>query len=178
MKKIIILEGPDGSGKSTAAKMLQTKFGYIHVHEGPPPPELDPQEYYWKKLLHYIEESQRTSFVLDRFHLGELVYAPIARTPRFTYRAMDRISEALTSADGTCIICLPSFSLCFRNWEIKLQNKNDYLKSYDRFRDSYYRFKALSSYFPTWNYESQSLEDFLLSHRLGILKSVPEGVEQ
>jgi hypothetical protein len=69
-----VLEGPDGAGKSTLAKMLAEHHELSIDHFGPP--TKTPLDEY----LGFLAEKGRShKRVLDRFHLGESVYGPIYR---------------------------------------------------------------------------------------------------
>ena len=39
--KVVVLEGPDGGGKTALANEL-VRHGYTYHHEGPPPKNVDP----------------------------------------------------------------------------------------------------------------------------------------
>lgn len=76
---LIVLEGPDGAGKSTIAKhLLHMLNPSILLSSGPP--GQDPKSEYLGKL----ETASRSmvngvSVVIDRLHIGELIYGPLLR---------------------------------------------------------------------------------------------------
>lgn len=76
---IIIVEGPDGCGKSTLVRELNDNIsGSQVIHFGPPDPiDLDPFLQYEKILYPYIE--QGNTIICDRSHWSERVYGPLLR---------------------------------------------------------------------------------------------------
>jgi len=67
----IILEGPDGAGKSTLAKTLAKKFDLNIIHSSKDDPNT--LEYY-KKLL-----KDNPKGIFDRFYFSEIVYGKVLR---------------------------------------------------------------------------------------------------
>jgi hypothetical protein len=79
---IIALEGPDLSGKSTAAQQLMAvKSNAELLKKGPPVNGLTILEQYLKPLSDRADvlADNKITLVLDRWHIGELVYGPILR---------------------------------------------------------------------------------------------------
>ena len=73
---MIVIEGCDGTGKTTLAKNLASLLGLEYVHESTPK-GLDNFQYYLDRAL----ELPRNA-VLDRFHLGEYVYPKLKNDGR------------------------------------------------------------------------------------------------
>lgn len=69
---LIVIEGPDKTGKTTLAKAIAKKLGYEYVHFSAP--KGSPADEYIDFLLKLKKPT-----VCDRFHLGELVYGPMFR---------------------------------------------------------------------------------------------------
>ena len=73
---IIVLEGPDLAGKSTMAKALKQRMPYsVILKQGPPRDGRSILETY----LLPIETFNRETLILDRWHVGELIYGPLLR---------------------------------------------------------------------------------------------------
>jgi thymidylate kinase len=161
--KVLIIEGPDGGGKTTLANTL-FHLKYRYFHEGPPPVD-EPYKlhYYAQKLLTVL--GRKRPVVFDRFHLGEMVYAPIARNDNsFGYAEM-RIFNRLLDATGTqCLIAIPSFETCLENWKKKFRAGNDFLKNERKFMDSYHKFMGLTAYTGRVNYEDQEEYRRIVKH--------------
>lgn len=69
---IILIEGPDGTGKTTLAKLLCDAYGMEYLHFGIP--DRHPMDY-WFETLSKIDKPT----VIDRLHISEEVYGPIYR---------------------------------------------------------------------------------------------------
>jgi thymidylate kinase len=70
---ILILEGADGTGKSTLSKEL-SRYGFQVMHRPFDPTYLDFFDAYRKLLLSLTED-----IILDRSFISEIVYGPILR---------------------------------------------------------------------------------------------------
>lgn len=68
---LIIVEGPDGTGKSTLVKTLREKYKFIS--RKPIDRNRKYQSYYWKKFLDKYSKGKGI-YVVDRCYLSELVY--------------------------------------------------------------------------------------------------------
>jgi hypothetical protein len=81
--KIIVLEGPDGVGKTTLADAIEaaeTDVKVVRFRQGPPPEGVMPALHYMDGVDDIVKSSEDGSTVIvDRFHVGELVYGPILR---------------------------------------------------------------------------------------------------
>jgi hypothetical protein len=82
---VIVLEGPDGAGKSTLARRiiehdaLLTRRRHL-MHRGPI--RSDALTEYLRPLNEVVDDAQNgvdSVFVFDRWHVGELIYGPILR---------------------------------------------------------------------------------------------------
>jgi hypothetical protein len=112
---IVIVEGPDGAGKTQLARQLAQDHQLLYHHEGPPPVGVDPLHHYGSILEHarYVP----SGIVFDRFALGERVYGPMLRGKDGLGEDGWRIfTRLLKAADATTILCLPPFATCHANW--------------------------------------------------------------
>jgi len=73
----IIIEGGDGTGKTTLAEELAVQFNAEYEHVGPPRTDMTP----FAEHIEYafVLAEQYGSVVFDRFHLGCFAYGPIWR---------------------------------------------------------------------------------------------------
>jgi len=99
---LIIIEGPDKSGKTTLARAIEKKFGYKYEHFGPPGP--DPAGEYARFLINLKEPT-----VCDRFYLGEQVYGPLLRKESLITDLQKVVIERLCRYRGAILIyaCAP-----------------------------------------------------------------------
>jgi hypothetical protein len=128
----VIIEGPEGSGKSTAAMFLQNKFGFNYYHDGPPDPDVTEKNFF--KYYNMITEAFRQPFVWDRSILGELVYGPIFRSRSRASRedVWNFVGKLGYKGAGiTTILLLPSLETVRQNWYKTRNEQKDKAKSND-----------------------------------------------
>jgi len=104
---IIVLEGSDGTGKTTLARHLQEKLGahYIHLTYRWPD-KMD--KYHVAALLHAISIIEKTDkpVILDRWWLSEAVYSKVFRGGSKWPQLGRSLERALLSRGGIYIMCL------------------------------------------------------------------------
>ncbi len=177
MGKIIILEGPDGGGKTTLAKALIDK-GYRYRHEGPPPLGRSLTDHYLRILNETIESP--FDFVHDRLWLGERIYGPVARgVDNLGLDGQKLFMRLHNSKSILQVICLPSTETAERNYSLKIKDQHDYLKSMSHWKkvyDLYFKW-AMDNSGLIYNYEENSPQDILSSSDLLWLhnKVLPKG---
>jgi hypothetical protein len=127
---IIILEGPDGSGKTTLAHDLQQRFNLAYHHEGPPPPNVPILDHLGTVLDGY----RGKNVVIDRFALGERVYGPIVRGHDSLGADGWKVIRRLMRAVGAMeVLCLPSYDTCYAAWSsgrAEMFNKVEHFKQF------------------------------------------------
>lgn len=81
MARIIILDGPSRTGKSTITENLCKKHGWKHVQiEKRRPKGYDLRSFYrgiWDATMSILPQFENETFVMDRFIFTELAYASI-----------------------------------------------------------------------------------------------------
>jgi thymidylate kinase len=122
----IILEGPDGAGKTTLAQELVRVFNLEYHHEGPPPLDRYPIHHYSELIT-----SRRRPTVFDRLHLGETVYGPLLRGSSRISRKELNILDRLTPSPT--IICIPDLDTCLEN----CSKKEELIKDESQLKSAY-----------------------------------------
>ena len=107
----IIIEGPDGAGKTALALTLCKSLSMGYHHEGPPPANIDRYGHYMSVLRSFEQ-----STVIDRFHLGEAIYGPLLRGGSGLAPAqIIAINQKIIREGGRIIVCLPPWEICLEN---------------------------------------------------------------
>lgn len=109
---IFILEGPDGSGKTTLARTLMQRFNIKrYVHMGVPEPVDRPFDYWMKRLLPHAGP-----VVIDRLHWSEDIYGQLFRGgSRLTDLDRWQLEGWLLAQGATIIQCLPPLEVVTEN---------------------------------------------------------------
>ncbi len=103
---MIVVEGPDGSGKSTLVAALENKFGIVSKHFGGPPADMQEIQ---ERVMSSLNEP-----LLDRWSpISEQVYAPI----RGQHRSMDILDTFVNKYRPFVIYCRPPKIDLMRNKE-------------------------------------------------------------
>lgn len=139
MSRVIILEGPDGAGKSHLADRLRSEFGFEYIHSDKPRPGENLFYTYtctlWKAIL------SRRPVVIDRLYLGELVYGPIMRGDSLLTMMQVNLLNRVKRANGVReVLCLPPFDVCRSHWA---SGRPEYVPDYTKFRLIYEGYEAL-----------------------------------
>ena len=115
----VIIEGPDGAGKTSLARFICHRHTMAYHHEGPPPDG--------SALHHYAGLLMNTTkpTVFDRLHLGELVYGPLLRgDSKLAPADVDLLNEVILNRCITVVACLPPWETCFAN----NRDKDEFIK--------------------------------------------------
>lgn len=141
--RIIILEGPDGGGKSTLASDL-AELGYQVRHTGPPTTAFPYLEY--TKALASAVTYQRTglsahTYVFDRLHVGERVYGFVLRGEdklgAALHRQLDRI---LLGIGGIVVFCQTDPARMLATWEMRKAKGDELVTDTGRYEALFTRY--------------------------------------
>lgn len=142
-KRLVIFEGPDGGGKTTAAKLYATEIGARYVHFG-----LIPKiggdalcRIYLDAMLPALLGYQ--SVVMDRSWISEpiygLVYRGVNRLSTENRRMLERVALV---CGASVVLCLPSFESCSQVFNGR--RDQEYLKSTSTLQKVYNRYAKVA----------------------------------
>lgn len=105
---LFILEGSDGSGKTTMAGALEDAYRLhypqgevLRLKAGPPdPPDRNAVEEYELGLLRQLPDNPASLVVCDRWNLGEMIYGPLLRQNRRLSRGQELHVEMFLQSLG------------------------------------------------------------------------------
>ena len=156
---IIVVDGPDGCGKSTLAKRLAHELDFEYRHTWQPPcTDGNPFKHYLDILIKYMMED----VVLDRGVLDELVYPKILNRPtNVTKKGAQSLTDLAKLNGGTTIICLPLWEACRDNWRKNWHT--EFLRSEVHLFQSWDLFKQIQEEFHLirFSYTEETIENFL-----------------
>ena len=168
---IVILEGPDGGGKSTLAKKLPDMAGYQIVKTNAPRPGENLFKSYTDSLLAAVKSKQPV--VLDRHYLGESVYGPLLRDEdRLGRQGRDLIERLIAARGVRLVICSPPWVALVKGWA----GKDDLLKRQTQLRQvrQAYLGEARRLGLEVYDWTKCALTG--MSTHLTALPSLPDGV--
>mgnify|MGYP000997789991 CR=1 FL=1 len=105
MKYKLILEGPDGAGKSTLAKSIGKTWHHGYYE--------DAKEMFCEVAKSILSECQ----VIDRCHYSEIVYSGIHRNEKQRLGSKVRMLDRLILSKKYIVVkCLPDYEICYKAW--------------------------------------------------------------
>jgi thymidylate kinase len=138
-KQLIIVEGPDGAGKTTLIKKTFKKQSRVFKmrHHGAYPGEEEIAQHYMKTM--WPAFTGRQAIIMDRCWLAEPIYGAAFR------QGQDRIGVAYArmlervalTCRGVVVLCLPPFSVCAKAFKARLAVGKEYLDSVPTLRKVY-----------------------------------------
>lgn len=128
---IIIIEGPDGAGKSTVVKqLLESHPGATLMHFSNPLTDQDDRDY-WKVYTRAIANGdwKNNTLIMDRSWYSDIVYGPIFRKTRYIDKEMLTLLENVVVSNGGGYVVYVTASLsklwsrCLKRGEAFVQTK-------------------------------------------------------
>ena len=167
---VIILEGPDGGGKTTLARWLRDQRGYQIVKTNAPSPKENVFKSYTDSLLAAVESGQPT--VLDRHYLGEGIYGPLLRgEDRLGRQGRDLLERLIAACGVRLVICSPPWAELVKGWA----GKDDLLKRQAQLRQVRQAYLSEARRLGLEVYDWTRAADGPVSY-LKVMPSLPDGV--
>lgn len=135
---IIILEGPDGSGKTTLANQIAEQTGYMLLHRSQPKTDEDK-----KRMMDEYLQVIRTgkNCIFDRSWYSEMVYGPVMRDASvISYPQMYDLERSLTKRGAIIIYCTQTMETL---WQRCGKRGEDYITDIKTFSEICKGFDAL-----------------------------------
>lgn len=126
----ILVEGPDGAGKTTLSKNLAEAFGYEYVHFSYPKDEAEAKALF-NTYLTFIQTHDNC--VVDRMFPSTMVYGAVLRgEPELTDSQHDRLVIELGLKDAVILFCANDTDVL---WQRCQERGEEYIMSYYDFED-------------------------------------------
>lgn len=126
---LVILEGPDGGGKTTLAnELLKATIGAATLkRHGPYPGESRIAKHYLASVMDAVIHPAKL-VIMDRAWHSEPIYGAAWRNGENRLSAMDVVAleSAAKIAGGVLVICLPPYDVCLTAWKTRMGK--EYLK--------------------------------------------------
>ena len=180
---IIILEGPDGAGKTTLAEALRQRLQQSHmtqiVKHGPYT-NLVPEELckiFFRSMTQALTYNDHV--IMDRSWLSEHIYGNVYRGGNVRVDLpRKRMLERVALARGAVVVhCQPSFDLCAATFTSR--SDDEYLDNVDQLRQVYDEYESLKLHtsLPVIHYDYQydEVDDLLAKVKAASIENGAEG---
>ena len=148
---ILIIEGPDGAGKTTLAEQISGQTGWPIEHRSKPETP-EEKEIMMGEYLQLVKASRNV--ILDRCWYSEMVYGKVMRDQSYIdYPQMYELERQLAKHGAMVIYCTgPKAAL----WMRATRRGEDYITSRDKFNaicEEYDKLMECPHYIPVVRYE-------------------------
>lgn len=142
MENLIIVEGPDGSGKSTLVKFLATHFGASTTHFGA---LLRLNKLFPEYMNAMLNRSTLSPKIFDRSWISEPIYGRVMRSDscRISVGEQRMLERVALTRCVVVIYCLPPIGDCLDVYQGRRQK--EYIDSDDKFLQIFEQYKEALS---------------------------------
>lgn len=148
MGQVIILEGPDGGGKSTLAGQLAAAFeknGPVHVVHHGPYPGMSGEDLMGFYLASMALAAENRTVIMDRSWISEPIYGKVyrnaeSRLKTWQVRMLERVALGY---NGVVVKCLPPGGACLSNYAAR--KGVEMLDNEDQLAQVYMEYAAMQS---------------------------------
>ena len=159
--RLIILEGPDGAGKTTLASKLakQLNFKLYHFSSDEDLDSVSLKNKYTQKL-----NNLNSNFIFDRSWFSETPYGTIHRNlSRLDSSAIARLESLCIPFDPIVVVCLPSLTQILHNFKTRFNQ--EYLNCETELIDIYDWYSKFTTSLPSlvYNFEIETFANLCLN---------------
>lgn len=151
-KTLTIFEGPDGSGKTTAAKTYAESIGAVYTHFSAHPEIMDNElmRIYLRAMEPLLVERQHVVF--DRSWISERPYGHVFRNGlyrlhKFAQRELENVARMF---NPLVVFCNPGLETCLANYRCRKQL--EMLDNEEQLRDVYHLYRQEKTSLPVIRY--------------------------
>jgi len=148
---VIILEGPDGAGKSTLADSLEQLTGFRSEHLVAPVDEPP-----LATCIRYLDDTLASGkgIIFDRFHLSEHVYGPIARGVDQIGAAGAVLEQSMwDTVRPVVVLCLPPHEIAQQNWALRNAARAEMIERREMYDAVYSAYQSIRTTLPVIQYD-------------------------
>lgn len=163
---MIVIEGPDGAGKSTLAEAIADDFELAIRHTGGPGPDKRHQTY---NRLAAAVSGLGDPIVYDRFMMSESIYGRLLRKDvgsQFSAYEEGYVLRVLDALDCPVILCLPPLDVCLHNFEMDREAGDDQANVRKQLPDiwkAYENTLKIGPWTNIYDYTRKGMEDIMMS---------------
>lgn len=139
---IILLEGPDGGGKTQTAKRAFPHFTY--VHNGPPEGATQLERVVWQ--FEGLRRGQPDDTAVDRSWPSEQIYHKFMGRPDVFRGEVHRLfDDYMFEQQGVIVLCIPSRDVCQAAWQKRVDEGKELLVEAKQFHEMYDFYSSYAS---------------------------------
>jgi thymidylate kinase len=146
-KRLVILEGPDGAGKTTLGQELHARLGVHITNHGPYKGEAQIWRHYFESMLPAY--SGVRDVILDRCWIAEPIYGKVYRgglnrIEPWQLRILEYVAD---NCKLRVVLCLPPVTECIRNFNSRrememLDNEAQLVAVYNEYAEAWKKLSA------------------------------------
>jgi thymidylate kinase len=146
-RKLLIVEGPDGCGKTTLIEALRRRLQSKVIHHGAYIGEKEIAHHFMKSMWPAFTGKQ--NIILDRCWLSDRPYAAYYRKEMSRVHWVDKqrmLERVALSCEACVILCLPPISVARENFTKQLKKGGEYLSGHQRLKDHEKNLEAVATW--------------------------------